>query len=128
MGVLDTSAFIDLGALDPATLPVRAELTAITLAELYQSVAMAKDGITRAARQERLAAAIVDFDPLVFDGAAAARYGTLLAGTIAAGRDPRRRRLDLMIAATASANGLPLYTRNPDDFGGLEALVHVIAV
>lgn len=89
---------------------------------------MAKNAITRAARTELLGAAIVDFDPLPFGGEAAARYGTLVALTIEAKRDPRPRRMDLMIAATASAHDLPLFTRNINDFVGLEAMVTVIAV
>jgi predicted nucleic acid-binding protein len=63
-----------------------------------------------------------------FDRGAARRYGTLVALTIAASRNPRPRRIDLMIAATAAAHGLPLFTRNPDDFRGLDAAVTIIAV
>ena len=122
-GVLDTSAYIDLGLLDPAALPVTPELTAITMAELHQGVAMAKDAASRAARTEKLAAAIVEFEPLPFDGPAAARYGTLVALTVEASRDPKPRRLDLMIAAIASAHGLPLYTRNAKDLVGLADMV-----
>lgn len=127
-GVLDTCTYIDLGQVDPASLPRAPEITAITMAELQQGVAMAKNGITRAARTELLGAAIVDFDPLPFDGEAAARYGTLVALTIEAKRDPRPRRMDLMIAAIASAHDLPLFTRNINDFVGLEAMVTIIAV
>ena len=89
---------------------------------------MAKDPVARAARMEKLGAAVADFDPLPFDGDAAARYGTLVALTIAANRDPRPRRMDLMIAAIASVRGLPLYTRNADDFKGLEGVVVVVSV
>ncbi|MEV0150624.1 MULTISPECIES: hypothetical protein [unclassified Nonomuraea] len=71
---------------------------------------------------------MVDFEPLVFDAEAAARYGSLVALTIEAKRDPRPRRVDLMIAAIASSRGLPLYTRNTDDFIGLEGLVTVVPV
>src|SRR2546421_6941282 len=98
-GVLDTCTYIDLGQLDPESLPVVPELTAITMAELHQGVAMARNAITRAARTELLGAAIVDFDPLSFDGEAATRYGTLVALTIEAKRNPKPRRPDLMIAA-----------------------------
>jgi hypothetical protein len=126
--VLDTSAYIDLDQLDAADLPAVPELTAITLAELHQGVAMAKDPEARAARMEKLEAAVADFDPLPFDGDAAVRYGTLVILTIAARRDPRPRRMDLMIAAIASARGLPLYTRNSSDFKGLERAVAVLAV
>lgn len=127
-GVLDTCTYIDLYALDPASLPKLPEITAITLAELHQGVAMAKDTATRAARSEQLGAAIVDFDPLPFDAEAATRYGTLVALTLAAKRDPRPRRMDLLIAAIASVRGLPLYTRNSADFRGLESMLQIVAV
>ncbi|MBB5850914.1 type II toxin-antitoxin system VapC family toxin [Amycolatopsis umgeniensis] len=127
-GVLDTCTYIDLGLLDPATLPKIPELTAVTVAELHQGVAMAKDGAVRAARTEKLGAAIVDFAPLPFDGDAAARYGTLVALVLAANRDPKPRRMDLMIAAIASSRALPLYTRNEDDFKGLGSMVEVVGV
>ncbi|MGH3696235.1 MAG: hypothetical protein ACRDRX_19945 [Pseudonocardiaceae bacterium] len=77
---------------------------------------------------EKLGAAVVDFDPLPFDGDAAARYGTLVALAVAAGRDPRPRTMDLMIAAIASTRDVPLYTRNADDFKGLDSVMTVIAV
>lgn len=127
-GVLDTCTYIDLDTLDPGVLPAVPELTAITMAELHQGVAMAKDIATRAVRTELLGMAIVEFDPLPFDHEAASRYGTLVALTLAANRDPRPRRLDLMIAAIASARGLPLYTRNADDFRHLDGTVEVVAV
>jgi predicted nucleic acid-binding protein len=127
-GVLDTCTYIDLGQLDPVFLPEVPEITAITMAELQQGVAMAKNAITRAARTELLGTAMVDFDPLPFDGEAAARYGMLVALTNEAKRDPRPRRLDLMIAAIASTHNLPLFTRNSDDFAGLEDMVTVIPV
>lgn len=127
-GVLDTCTYIDLGVLDPDVLPAIPEITAITMAELHQGVARAKDPAVRAARTEQVGAAIVDFEPLPFDGEAAARYGTLVALTIAANRDPRPRRMDLMIAAIASSRGLPLYTRNEADFKGLDSMVTVIPV
>lgn len=128
VGVLDTCTYIDLDVLDPADLPAVPELTAITMAELQQGVAMAKDAAVRAARMEKLGAAVADFDPLPFNGDAAARYGTLVALATAAGRDPRPRRMDLMIAAIASVQGLPLFTRNADDFKGLDGSLTVVAV
>jgi len=127
-GVLDTCAYIDLDLLDPAVLPAVPELTAVTLAELHQGVAMANDPVIRATRMEKLGAAVADFDPLPFDGDAAARYGTLVSLTVAAGRDPRPRRMDLMIAAIASVRGLALFTRNVEDFKGLDSVVTVVAI
>ncbi|CAG7652143.1 Ribonuclease VapC5 [Actinacidiphila bryophytorum] len=127
-GVLDTCTYIDLALLDPAKLPSVPELTAVTLAELHQGVAMAKDAAVRAARMEVLGAAVADFESLPFDGEAAARYGTLVTLTIAANRDPRPRRMDLMIAAVASVRGLPLFTRNAGDFKGLGSTLTVVAV
>jgi predicted nucleic acid-binding protein len=102
---LGVATYIDLDLLDPAALPVIPEITAITMA-----LAVAKDAVVRAARTEKLGAAIVDFVPLPFDGDPATRYGTLVALTLSANRDPRPRRMDLMIAAIASARGLRLYS------------------
>lgn len=128
-GVLDTGAYIDLDLLDPEVLPAVPELTAVTLAELHQGVAMAKDPVIRATRMEKLGAAVADFDPLPFDGDAAARYGTLVSLTVAVRRrGPRPRRMDLMIAAIASVRGLPLFTRNVEDFKGLDSVVTVVAI
>ncbi|MEU3977487.1 type II toxin-antitoxin system VapC family toxin [Streptomyces rhizosphaericola] len=128
VGVLDTCTYIDLDLLEPERLPALPALTAISLAELQQGVAMARDPLVRAARMEKLGAAVADFEPLPFDADAAARYGTLVTLVLAARRDPRPRRLDLMIAAIASVRELPLYTRNADDFKGLESAVTVVAV
>lgn len=127
-GVLDTCAFIDLPDLDPAVLPNFPEITSVTMAELHQGVALAKEPVARAARTERLQAAAGDFVPLPFDGEAAARYGTLVALTIAANRSPKPRRMDLMIASIASVHALPLYTRNAEAFKGLESALEVIAI
>lgn len=128
VGVLDTNVYIDLGKLDHATLPEFFELTAITIAELHQGVALAKDAAVRDSRTKRLGTAIVRYNPLPFDRWASARYGSLAGLTVAANRDPRSRQMDLMIAAIASCHDLPLYTRNPKDFVGLEQLVEVIEV
>jgi len=127
-GVLDTCVYIDLDLLDRSVIPVDSSITAITMAELHKGVAAAKDSATKVARTERLGAALVAYDPLPFDGEAAARYGSLVALTLAANRDPRPRTLDLMIAAIASCHGLPLFTRNAKDFVGLGSLVEVVAV
>ncbi|MCE6999525.1 type II toxin-antitoxin system VapC family toxin [Saccharothrix sp. S26] len=128
VGVLDTSTYIDLDFLDHEALPEIFELTTITFAELHHGVAVAMDAAAHDVRTKRLGAAMVDYDPLPFDRRASTRYGSLIRLTIEAGRDPRSRRLDLMIAAIASSNHLPLYTRNPKDFVGLESLVEVVEV
>jgi len=127
-GILDTCTYIDMTGIGPTRLPVVPELTAITVAELQQGVAMARDPAARAARTERLGNAVADFEPLPFDAGAAARYGTLVSLVLATGRDPRPRKLNLMIGAIASAHGLPLFTRNADDFKGMESALTVIAV
>ncbi|MEU2246931.1 type II toxin-antitoxin system VapC family toxin [Streptomyces sp. NPDC019224] len=126
--MLDTCAYIDLDLLRAEDLPVFPVLTAVTMAELQQGVAMAKDAAARAGRMEKLGAAVADFEPLPFDGEAAARYGSLVSLVLAAGRDPRPRRMDLMIAAIASVGELPLFTRNADDFKGLEGVLTVVPV
>lgn len=92
-GVLDTCTYIDVGQIRVDDLPDVPELTAITVAELHQGVALARDEVARSARMEKLTAAIRDFDPLPFDGDAAARYGTLVALTRSSGRDPWPRRM-----------------------------------
>ena len=87
------------------------------------------DAEERARRQDRLRRAEATFHPLPFDGEAARAYGRIYAAVVAKGRKARRARaVDLLIAATACAAGLPLYTRNPDDFRSLEKLVDVVTV
>ncbi|MGR8009333.1 PIN domain-containing protein [Streptomyces hypolithicus] len=127
-GLLDTCVVIDLQVIDPDLLPVEAAVSSIVLAELAQGVAMTKDPVEMMARAQRLADVEADFAAIPFEREAARRFGTLVALTIKAKRDPRPRRMDLMIAATAVAQGLPLYTRNADDFKGLEQGVEIIPV
>jgi predicted nucleic acid-binding protein len=127
-GVLDTCTYIDLTEIDLKLLPAISELTVITLTELHQGVAMARTATSRALRLEMLNSAIDEFEPLPYSGEAASRFGTLATMTVEQGRSPKPRQMDLMIAAVASVHELPLYTRNPDDFKGLESLVRVIAV
>ena len=82
----------------------------------------------RARRLEILQRAESEFDPVPFDAEAARIYGRVSAAVIATGRKPRRRIADLMIAATAIAEDLPLFTTNPADFADLDTLVRIIAV
>jgi hypothetical protein len=79
-------------------------------------------------RLETLQRAESEFDPVPFDAEAARIYGRVTAAVIAAGRKPRGRAVDLMIAATAIAERLPLYTTSPADFTGLDSLLELIAV
>ena len=127
-GVLDTSVVIDHDLLDPATLPDESAIAAVTLAELAAGPHATNDLAERARRQDRLQWAAAAWQPLPLDDGAARLYGRVSAAAKAAGRTTRARVADLLIAATAAANGLPLYTRNPSDFVGLEGVVDVIGV
>jgi len=127
-GVLDTAVIIALVTLDEQVLPTRSAIAAVTLAELAAGPHTATDPIQRAARVARLQVIEASYDPLPFDAAAARHYGHLVARVVAAGQNPRPRRLDLMIAATAHANDLPLYTRNPKDLDALRSTLPIVAV
>lgn len=128
-GVLDTSVVIDLDHLDADDLPHQMAITAITLAELAAGPHATADAAERARRQDRLQRTEATFDPLPFDATAARAYGRVYAAVVVAGRKARGpRAVDLMIAATASALVLPLYTRDPDDFRDLGDLVTVVEV
>lgn len=121
-GILDTSAVIDLGQLDPAALPHEPLITAITLAELSVGPLLASTEQQRAARLAHLQQAEADFEPLPFDAPAARAFGRVASELRASGRKPAARAYDALIAATALAHGLPLYTANPDDFAGISDL------
>jgi predicted nucleic acid-binding protein len=128
-GLLDTSVVIDLDRIDPARLPVESTISAITLAELTVGPHAATDPDERARRQDALQRAESVFDPVPFDSSSARAYGLVYAAVVSAGRKARgARSVDLFIAATASAAGLPLYTRNGKDFEALEDLVKVVVI
>jgi predicted nucleic acid-binding protein len=127
-GLLDTSVVVDHDLIDPARLPDESAVAAVTLAELAAGPHATGDEQERARRQDRLQWAAATWDALPFDTAAARTYGRVFAATRAAGRSSRTRLADLLIASTAAANGLPLYTRNPGDFAGLEQIVTVMTV
>ena len=97
-------------------------------AELAAGPHATGDDVERSRRQDRLQWAASMWEPLPLDAEAARAYGRVFAATRAAGRTSRTRLADLLIAATAAAHGLPLYTRNPDDFTGLDGIVHVVGV
>jgi predicted nucleic acid-binding protein len=120
---------VDLDHIDASRLPVTVAVSALTMAELAAGPHATNDWDERARRQDRLQRAEAAFDPLPFDGAAARAYGRVIASVVAAGRKARgARAVDLLIAATAVAMGLPLYTRNGDDFRALGDLLDVVVV
>ncbi len=127
-GLLDTSVVIDLDVIDPDRLPEESAIAAVTFAELTAGPHATRDNDERARRQDRLQWATATWDPLPFDSDAARMYGRVFAAVRAAGRTPRARLADLLIASTGASNGIPLYTRNPSDFVGLEGLVSVETV
>lgn len=128
-GLLDTSAVIDLEHLDPGDLPAEVAISSLTLGELAAGPHATNDHGERARRQDRLQRTEAAFDPLPFDAEAARAYGRIYAAVMAAGRKARGpRAVDLLIAATAHASSLPLYTRNPQDFRGLETLLDIVTI
>jgi tRNA(fMet)-specific endonuclease VapC len=121
-GVLDTSTVVLLGELVAAGLPDEPLITAVTLAELSVGPLVASDDQERAAGQARLQQAEADFEPLPFDAQAARCFGGVALSLRRAGRKVQARAFDAMIAATAIANDLPVYTVNPADFEGIVEL------
>jgi predicted nucleic acid-binding protein len=127
-GLLDTSVLVDHDRIDPAKLPEESAIAAITLAELAAGPHATANDAERARRQDRLLWVVSTWDPLPFDAQAARAYGLVFAATRRKGRTTRARLADLLIASTAMANDLPVYTRNPSDFAGLEELLRIEAV
>jgi len=124
-GLLDTSVVI---AADGTELPDEAAISAATLAELHFGVHLAKDEKSRALRLRRLTEIESRFTPLPIDDSVARAYGELAGLTAGRGRKVRTRVMDLLIAATARAHGVPLYTLNRQDFEPLADLVDVRGV
>jgi predicted nucleic acid-binding protein len=136
-GLLDTNIVILRQWIDPAELPTAVAISAITLAELSAGPHEVRPGsqqqeyeehAERGRRLEILQRAENEFDPIPFGVEAARAYGQVTAAVIAAGRKPRRRAVDLMIASVAIAEGVPLFTTNPAVFAGLEHLLAVVPV
>ncbi|HUP01502.1 MAG TPA: type II toxin-antitoxin system VapC family toxin [Gemmatimonadota bacterium] len=126
-GLLDTSVVIDLEKIEADLLPQEVSISALTFAELTAGPHATDDDVERAHRQDRLQRMEATMDPLPFDGHAARAYGRVYAGTRASDRKARGpRAVDLLIAAVALANGLPLFTRNPQDFEHLKSIGLVI--
>jgi len=136
-GLLDTNIMILRKWIDPGELPAELAITAVTLAELSAGPHQVRgdaeqddydEHAERARRTDILQRAENEFDPIPFDAEAARIYGRVCAADISAGRQPRRRIADLMIASVAVAEDLPLFTTNPDDFKGLDDLLTVVPV
>jgi predicted nucleic acid-binding protein len=136
-GMLDTNIMILRRWIDPAELPAEMAISALTLAELSAGPHQVRrndeqsdydEYAERARRLDVLQRAENEFDPIPFDVEAARVYGRVSAAVIGSGRKPRRRVVDLMIASVAIAEGLPLFTTNPDDFAGLDDLLIVVPV
>ena len=122
-GVLDTSTVLQLSRIeDPETLPLVPLITAITLGELAVGPLVTTDEAERARRQAHLQQAEADFVPLPFDAAATRAFAQVAASLRRAGSKRKARAYDALIAATAVAAGLPIYTCNPGDFDGIEDL------
>ena len=122
-GLLDTSVVLVLSRLDdPRVLPAEPLITAVTLAELTVGPLVARTDDERAARLAQLQQVEADFVPLPFDAAAARAFGRVAAALRHAGRKVSARSYDAMIAAIGLANGLPVYTCNPGDLGGIPGL------
>lgn len=128
-GLIDTSVVIDLEIIDAALLPLELAVSAVTMAELSAGPHATSDPLERARRQDRLQRAEATFDPLPVDASVARAYGRVYAAVAAAdGKARGGRAVDLLIAATALAVDLPLYTRTPGDFVALGDLVEVVTV
>lgn len=110
-------------------MPAEIAISAVTLAELASGPHATTDPAERARRQDRLQRVEATFEPLPVDAEVARAYGRVYAALAASGRKARgRRAVDLLIAATAVAAGLPLYTRNADDFTGLSDVLQIVSI
>ncbi|GMQ98488.1 MAG: hypothetical protein BMS9Abin17_1001 [Acidimicrobiia bacterium] len=128
-GILDTSVVIDLDTLDVSDLPVEVAISSITLAEVAAGPHATNDPDERGRRQDRLQRVEAAFDALPFDADTARAYGRVFAVVMASGQKARgRRAVDMLIAAASLSAGIPLYTRNGDDFRALEGLIDVVVV
>lgn len=136
-GLVDTNILILRRWIDPNRLPDELAISAVTLAELSAGPHQVRpdteqssysEHAERARRLDTLQRAENEFDPIPFGVEAARAYGRVTAAVVAAGRQPRRRTADLMIAATAIAEDLPLFTTNPGDFNGLADLLTIVPV
>ncbi len=128
-GLIDTSVVIGIDEVDPARLPAKVSISSLTLAELTSGPHAVADELERARRQHRLQRFETGVDAVPFDSACARAYGPVYVAVVSASRKARgSRAVDLMIAATALAYDLPLYTLNANDLRGLEKLIQIVDV
>ena len=126
-GLIDTSVAVALGEIEVDRLPLEMAVSALTLAELASGPVAAPDAVVRALRLERLQRVEATFEALSFDPPCARAFGRICAAVSAVGRKPRGAHIvDLMIAATALAHLIPLYTLNASDLRGLDDLVQIV--
>ncbi|HEX2160965.1 MAG TPA: type II toxin-antitoxin system VapC family toxin [Thermoleophilaceae bacterium] len=124
-GLVDTSVLVSPA--DSAFLPTEIAVSALTAAELAAGPHATDSPAERGRRQERLQIVEAMHEPLPFDAECARAYGRIYAAIVATGRKARgRRAVDLLIAATAVAHQLPLYTRNAGDLAGLEPVLEIV--
>lgn len=117
--LLDTSVLI--GAQPPGD--VEAAISVVSLTELHYGVLVASDDEERARRMERLATIEATFDPLPLTPEIARAWGRLAAAVTRRGGNPRRRQIDLAIAATALVERVPLLTHDVGDLHLIRDLV-----
>ncbi len=128
-GLIDTSVVIGIDEVDRGRLPAMISISSLSLAELTSGPHAVSDNLERARRQHRLQRFETGVEAVAFDAACARAYGPVYMAVVAAGRKPRgARAIDLMIAATALAHDLPLYTLNAKDLRGLEGLLKIVDV
>lgn len=128
-GLIDTTVAVDLATIDRNSLPAIVAVSALTLAELVVGPPGAPDELTRAKRQQHVQFVEASVEPLPFDTRCSRAYGPIYAAVVGAGRKPRgTRAIDLMIAATALAHDLPIWTRNAKDLRGLEEMIEIVDV
>jgi toxin FitB len=121
--LLDTSVLI--GSADPGEL--EGAISAASLAELHFGTLIVNDPDERARRAQRLGVIEATFDPLPVDAPVAREWGRLAAAVAERGGKPRRRAIDLAIAATANVEGVPLLTTDAADLAIIDDLVAVEA-
>lgn len=128
-GLIDTSVAIVLATISRNSLPEIVAVSTLTLAELAGGPHGAEHDLTRARREHQLRYVRANVEPLDFDLRWAWAYGPVYGAIVRRGRKPRgSRAIDVMIAATALAHDLPLYTKNAKDLRGLEQLIEIVDV